>query len=326
MDLVRTSTERDVVVCLISGGASALLCQPREGLTLEDLQHVTRALLKSGATINELNAVRKHLDTVKGGELARLAQPSQVVSLILSDVVGNPLDVIASGPTAPDPTTYVEAIAVVERYKLRRLLPARVCQLLQAGAEGRLAETPKPGDPLFTNVLNLVVGSNQQAAAAAAAEAERLGLHVLLLSTYIEGEAREVGKVLAGLAREMVATNRPLPRPACVIAGGETTVTVRGDGLGGRNQELALGAATRLAGLQDVLVVGLATDGADGPTDAAGALADGTTLARAATQGLDPDAALANNDAYRFFEPLGDLLKLGPTRTNVNDLMLVFAF
>ena len=326
VELVRSAGVDDLVLCLISGGGSALLQLPAEGITLADTRWVTDLLLRAGATIDELNTVRKHLSQVTGGQLARLAQPARVVSLLLSDVVGNPLDVIGSGPTAPDSSTFEGAAKIVERFELWAELPAAVRERLEAGRRGELAETPKPGEPLFERVQNEVVASNELAAQTAVMEAERSGFRTLLLSTFIEGEAREVGRVFAGLAREVAASGRPLSRPCCLVAGGETTVTVRGNGRGGRNQELALGAALKLAGLQDMLLVALATDGNDGPTDAAGAVADGTTLDRAGRLGLDPHAFLARNDAYGFFERLGDLLMTGPTNTNVNDLTFVFAF
>jgi hydroxypyruvate reductase len=292
-------------------------------VSLADLQQVTDLLLRSGATIGEMNAVRKHLSQVKGGQLARAAAPATLVALILSDVVGSPLDAIASGPTAPDESTFAEAWAVLERYGLVDQAPPAVVAHLQRGLRGEVPETPKPGDPVLARVTNVIVGSNRLAALAALARAGELGMHALLLSTFVEGEAREVGRVLAGVAREVAQHDQPLPRPACIVAGGETTVTVRGSGRGGRNQELALGAALGLAGLERVLVASLATDGSDGPTDAAGALADGTTLARAEALGLDAYASLAANDSYRFFQALGDLLITGPTNTNVNDLMVV---
>jgi glycerate 2-kinase len=326
VELAQAAGPDDLVICLISGGGSALLQLPSEGISLADTQQLTQALLRAGATINELNTVRKHLSQVTGGGLARLAQPARVLSLILSDVVGNPLDVIASGPTVPDSSTFAEAIAILERYAVWADLPDSIRERLEAGRRGQLAETPKPGDPLFQNVHNVVVASNERAAQAALRVAQAQGFRALLLSTYVEGEAREIGKVFAALAREVSASGQPLPRPCCLVAGGETTVTVRGQGSGGRNQELALGAALKLAGLPDVLVVALATDGNDGPTDAAGAVADGTTLERAKALGLDPHAALAENDTYRFFDRLGDLLLTGPTNTNVNDLVFVFAF
>jgi hydroxypyruvate reductase len=324
--LVRGLGADDLVILLLSGGGSALLEQPAAGLSLAALQATTDLLLRSGASIQELNAVRKHLSAVKGGGLARAAAPAAVLDLVLSDVVGSPLDVIASGPAAPDPTTYADAAGVLTRYGLWDQVPEPVAAHLRAGLAGGRPETPKPGDPLFERVAHVIVGSNAHAAEAAVARASALGLNAPLLSTYVEGEAREVGRVLAALARELATSGRPVARPACLVLGGETTVTVRGDGLGGRNQEVALGAVVGLAGLPDVLVLGAATDGGDGPTDAAGAWADGTTLARAQALGLDPHAFLARNDAYHFFAPLGDLSITGPTLTNVNDLMFVYAF
>jgi glycerate 2-kinase len=324
-ELAEAAGADDLVICLISGGGSALLQLPAEGISLADTQQLTDAMLRSGATINELNTVRKHLSQVSGGGLARLAQPAPVLALLLSDVVGNPLDVIASGPTAPDTTTFEDAISILRRFKVWDELAGSIRSRLEAGRRGDLAETPKSDDPLFESVQNVLVASNQVAAEAAVREAERSGFQTLLLTTYVQGEAREVAKVFAGLAQEIHATSRPLARPCCLVAGGETTVTVRGQGKGGRNQELALGAAQGIAGLPNMLVVALATDGNDGPTDAAGAVVDGSTLARAQAVGLDPQAALADNDAYAFFDRLGDLLLTGPTNTNVNDLVLVFA-
>jgi glycerate 2-kinase len=316
----------DLILCPISGGGSALLVLPAPGVELSDLQTLTEQLLRSGATINELNAVRKHLSQIKGGGLARLAAPATVVSLILSDVVGDPLDVIASGPTAPDTTTYQDAWRVLERYRLIDVVPEPVRVRLQAGLAGQVDETPKPDDPLFERVTNVLVGSNRLAAQRAAQEAQRLGFNTLLLSTFVEGEAREVALVAAALAKEILRYDQPLPRPACLIWGGETTVTVRGDGRGGRNQELALAAALALEGRRNVALLALATDGTDGPTDAAGALVGGETAARARAQGLEPADFLARNDSYAFFAALGDLVVTGPTQTNVNDLLCLFAF
>jgi glycerate 2-kinase len=317
--------EDDLVLVLLSGGGSALLTWPAPGLALADLQAMTAALLRCGATIGEINALRKHTTRLFGGQLARLAQPAQVAALIVSDVVGSPLDVIASGPTSPDPTTFADAWAVVERYDLESALPAALLEHLRHGVDGVIDETPKLEDELWARVHNIVVASNSVAAEAAVAAARAHGFDTLLLTTYLEGEAREVGRVAAGLARELALRNAPLRRPALVVAGGETTVTLRGDGLGGRNQELALGAAQSLAGLHGALVVALATDGGDGPTDAAGAVASGDTLARADALGVDAGDHLRRNDAYRFFAALGDLLLPGPTLTNVNDLLFVAA-
>jgi hydroxypyruvate reductase len=316
----------DLVLCLLSGGGSALLVQPVGGVGLEDLRMTNDLLLRSGATIQEINAVRKHLSRVKGGRLTQAASPARVVALVLSDVVGNALDVIASGPTVPDPTTFAEAVGVLRRYALLDRVPPSVRECLMRGVRGEIAETLKPGDPQLDAVQTVIIGSNEIAAEAARTQARAEGFNALLLSTFVEGEAREVAKVLAAIAREVCHSGRPVPAPACLIAGGETTVTVRGAGSGGRNQELALAAAVQIAGLEQVIIASLATDGTDGPTDAAGALADGSTVARAAKAGLKARDFLDRNDAYRFFEALGDLLVTGPTRTNVNDLMFAFVF
>lgn len=324
--LVSGLAEDDLVLCLISGGGSALQTYPAEGISLADLQAVTDALLRAGATINEVNAVRKHLERLKGGGLVRLAHPAQMAALVLSDVVGDPLDVIASGPTVPDSTTYADAWSVLERFGLADSVPTSVRQRLKTGIAGDLPETLKPGDAAMGRIHNVVVGSNAQAADAAAREAAAWGLHSGVLTTYLQGEAREVGHVLAALAQELVHRDGPLTRPACLILGGETTVTVRGGGVGGRNQEMALAAALAMAGLSSVLVACLATDGTDGPTDAAGAVVDGQTVDQARRAGLDPLAYLADNDSYRFFEAMGLLIKIGPTRTNVNDLAFVMAW
>lgn len=318
-DLARQATECDLVICLISGGGSALLTLPVPGLTLTNLQSLTDALLRSGATINEMNTVRKHCSQIKGGNLARLAAPATLVTLILSDVVGDPLDVIGSGPTVPDPTTVTDAWKVLERHGVGQREETRFLRKSLVS----LQETPKPGDPAFERVQHVVVGSNRLAAVAAAKEARRLGLKTLLLSTYIEGEAREVARVAAALAKGIRTHGDPLPPPACLVWGGETTVTIRGEGKGGRNQELALAAALALDGWPGVLVMALATDGTDGPTDAAGAVVTGETVARALALGLNPQAALEANNSYPLFDALDDLIHTGPTGTNVNDLLFL---
>jgi len=324
--LLEQATERDLVLALISGGGSALLTLPAEAITLAELQSLTNILLRCGANINEINTLRKHLDQVKGGGLARLAHPATMITLVLSDVVGNPLDVIGSGPTVPDTSSFADAYAVLERYDVVADAPAPIVERLRSGMSGQIAETLKPSDPRFARVHNLIVGSNLQAAEAALAAARAAGFNTLLLTTFLQAEAREAGRMLAAIARELADSGHPLPRPACIIAGGETTVTLRGSGRGGRNQELALAAVADMAGLPELALVALGTDGGDGPTDAAGAAVTGTTFDRARALGLDPAAHLARNDAYPFFDTLGDLLKPGPTATNVNDLAFVFAF
>jgi hydroxypyruvate reductase len=272
--------------------------------------------------------VRKHCSRLQGGGLARLAAPAQVAALTLSDVVGSPLDVIASGPTVPDHTTFTDALAVLDRYELAGQVPASVLDHLRSGAGGALPDTPKPYDPLFDGVANIIIGDNERAGRAAVAEAQRQGFHSLLLTTFLQGEAREIGKAVAGLAQGIAWGQSDLKPPACLVLGGETTVTVRGRGRGGRNQELALAAAIALDGYPlpdgvEVAIVSLATDGTDGPTGAAGGIATADTVRRGRTLGLDARAALADNDSYPYLAALGDLLITGPTGTNVNDLVLV---
>lgn len=331
--LLADAAEDDLVICLISGGGSALLPAPAPGIALEEKAQLTELLLRAGATIEEINTVRKHLSTLKGGQLARLAHPAEVVTLILSDVIGDPLDVIASGPTVPDPTTFEDAYRILRRYGLWERAPKAVKEHISRGRAGELPETPKEGDPCFTRVYNLIIGGNRLALEAALEEGRRLGFNVLLLSSFLQGEAREVGKLLGAIAKEVIRSGSPAPRPALIVAGGETTVTVRGRGRGGRNQELALSAAIELAstgaGLDRgnrAIIASLATDGTDGPTEAAGGLVDGYTVARAKQRGLEPRDYLDNNDSYSLLRQTGDLIVTGPTNTNVNDLMLVAVF
>jgi hydroxypyruvate reductase len=309
----------DLVLCLISGGASALLPLPAPPVTLAEKQDVTRLLLKCGADIHEINCVRKHLSAIKGGQLARLAWPARVEALLVSDVIGDNPDVIGSGPMAPDPSTFLEAAAVLDRYGIRERIPAAARIRIDRGVAGAIDETPKPGDKLFARVRNTVIGGNRLALAAAARHARELGFRTLVLSSSIAGETREIARMHAAIAREVAESGRPLKPPACIITGGETTVTLRGDGLGGRNQEFVLAAALDIAGLDNVVVFSAGTDGTDGPTDAAGAIADGDTLRR------KPDARryLDANDSYHYFESLGDLVITGPTNTNVADVRIL---
>jgi len=312
----------DLVIVLISGGGSSLLAYPAEGVALEDIQEVTQKLLMSGATIGELNAVRKHLSAVKGGQLAQRSRGATVISLILSDVVGDPLDTIASGPTAPDETTFGDARAVLERCGLWEGAPRIVRERLDDGARGNIPETPKPGDPVFQRVRNFVIGSNLVAARAAVERAGELGYNAELVSTEVEGEAREVGRSFAEAALSVTRHGSPVKAPAALVAGGETTVSVRGGGVGGRNMEVALAASEGIDGM-DSVVAALATDGIDGPTVSAGAMVDGSTGIRARARGLDPSKYLSENDSYTFFQSLGDVFITGPTGTNVNDLTII---
>lgn len=321
--VLRGAGPRDLVLCLISGGGSALGPAPVAGVSLEDKQEVTRLLLGSGATIHEINAVRKHLSRLKGGQLSRQAHPARVISLILSDVVGDDLDVIASGPTVADPTTYRDAVGVLTHRHLRHGIPAPVLAHLQAGVDGRVPETPKPGDPMLGRTRNRIVGSNRTALEAAAEKARALGYNVLMPPGLQEGEARTVAAAHVALARAVREGLSPPPTPACILTGGEVTVTLSGEGKGGRNQEFALAAGLGMEGLEDAVLLSAGTDGTDGPTDAAGAMVDGTTMLRAREAGLDPRTFLERNDSYHFFQALGDLFITGPTRTNVMDLRIV---
>ena len=325
--LVRGLRAEDVVVVLLSGGASALLPAPVAGLSLADKADVTSRLMRAGADITELNTVRKHLSRLKGGGLARAAAPARVVTLVLSDVVGDDLSTIASGPTVPDPTTYADALRILQDRGLAAAVPSAALRHLEAGVRGEVPETPKPRDPIFRRVHTRLVGSNRLSVQAAAREARRQGLRPLVLTTRLEGEAREVARVLVAILRECVETGAPAAPPLCLLAGGETTVTVRGEGRGGRNQEMAVAAAEALASFPvEAVVAALATDGVDGVSEAAGGVADRTSVARARALGLAPPAAfLAASDSSAFLAALGDLIVTGPTGTNVVDLVALLA-
>lgn len=315
----------DLVLCLFSGGASSLLVRPVQGITLEDKLACTRLLLDAGADIREMNAVRKHLSGIKGGGLARWLCPAAAVSLILSDVVGDDIGTIASGPMAPDASTFADCLAIFEKYGLSDRVPRSVTRHLEAGSAGEIPETPKAGDPVFRNSETRIVGSNAQACAAAYRAARRLGYRAMVLTSRLEGDNEEAARFHMSIAGEIVFHRRPLRRPACMISGGETTVRIAGKGKGGRNQEFALHCARPLASLPAPgIVASLGTDGTDGPTDAAGAIADNTTLARSMKYGARfLNESLENNDSYHFFKRLGDLIVTGPTRTNVMDLHLI---
>ena len=314
-------TKEDLILCAFSGGGSALLPAPLSPITLDQKQTTTRLLLECGATIDEINAIRKHLSRSKGGWLAKEAYPATIVSLLLSDVIGDRLDVIASGPTVPDESTYSDCIKIIDRYKLGDRLPKSVTDYFIKGAAGSLPETPKPGDPVFSHVQNLIVGNNRESLLAAQERALSLGYNTIVLSSQIEGEAREVAQVFGAIGKEISQANLPISPPACIIAGGETTVTIKGRGKGGRNQELALASAIAIDGWEGISLLSAGTDGTDGPTDAAGAIVNGTTCKRARQANLYPRDFLLGNDSYTFFESLGDLLKTGPTRTNVMDII-----
>ena len=321
LDQIRECTEEDLIICAFSGGGSALLPAPSPPINLDQKQETTRLLLDSGATINEINAIRKHLSGTKGGWLAKTAVPATLVSLILSDVIGDRLDVIASGPTVPDESTFADCTEIIQRYDLVDRLPETVAEYFRQGTAGIVPETHKVGDPAFSRVQNLIVGNNRGALLAAQEQAISLGYKTMILSSQIEGEAREVAQVFAAIGKEICQVDLPISPPACVLAGGEPTVTIQGKGKGGRNQELALACAISIDGWDRIFLLSAGTDGTDGPTDAAGAIVSGLTCRRARQADLNPYSYLLANDSYSFFESLGDLLKTGPTRTNVMDII-----
>jgi glycerate-2-kinase len=323
-ELLRGLTKDDIVLCLISGGGSALWPAPAEGITLEEKQEVTQLLLRAGATIRETNAVRKHLSVMKGGQLAQWAAPAHVISLIISDVIGDAVDFIASGPTAPDTTSFSDALAIVQKYGLQ--VPEAVAERFQNGVHGRVPETPKPGDPLFKQVDNYIIANNRLVIEAAADKARDLNFTTLILGTEVEGEAKDIGQFFGAIAREIARSGNPVQPPACILAGGETTVTVRGHGLGGRNQEMALAWAIAMAlrpGATQACFASVATDGTDGPTTAAGGLVDPFTCSRAIELGLIPPKYLRANDSSNFLKATGDLIVTGPTQTNLMDMQIL---
>src|SRR5258705_2408938 len=322
VELVYKCDERDLVLFLISGGGSALLPFPAGGLSLADKQQTTEALLKSGAGIGEINTLRKHLSRLKGGQLVKLAAPARMIALILSDVIGDALDAIASGPTAPDNSTYDECLEILRRYQLHERIPSAVIDYLQSGADGKYDETPKPSDAIFQAVQNVVMGSNRMAVEAARRRADELGYHTMMLADAVEGESRAVARSHASLMQEIARTNKPIPRPACVISGGETTVTIYGDGVGGRNQEFALAAAIEIDGLNNAGVLSGGIDGTDEPPDAARVTVDESTVERGKAMGLDARDFLNRNDSYDFLRATDDLLVTGPTLTNVMDIQV----
>jgi len=317
--------EKDLVFCLISGGGSALLPLPVSGVSLKEKQDTTRLLLQCGASIHEINTIRKHLSRIKGGGLARIAHPSTLVSLMLSDVIGNDLDVIASGCTVADRSTFEDCKRILNKYHLAPVIPDSVRTHLQEGFEGKKEETPKPDDPVFRKTTNIVIGSNMQCLEAAEKKAQERGFNTLILSSFVEGETKEVARVHGAILKEIVNSGRPIPLPACIISGGETTVTIQGQGKGGRNQEFVLACGIDIAEWSGTSVFSAGTDGTDGPTDAAGAYADWRMVDKAESLGLDPHHYLENNDSYHFFEKLDDLVTTGPTNTNVMDIRLLMA-
>jgi glycerate-2-kinase len=315
LNLVERADGQTMLVCLISGGGSALLVAPRSGIRIEEKQQVTDALLRAGADINELNVVRKHLSRIKGGRLARAAYPAMLISLIISDVIGDRLDVIASGPTAPDGSTFRDAMDVLLKYSIKP--PRGVNDIIEKGIRGEIEDNPKEDDKALKDVQNIIIGSNHMALDAARAKAEDLGLHTEILTDCLTGDANAAAKWLAGERAKRRS------RPICLISGGETTVTVTGAGKGGRNMELALAFAIEIRGSEGITLLSAGTDGTDGPTEAAGAVVDGDTVERALKLGLNPEEYLENNDSYNFFKQAGGLLETGPTGTNVMDVQIM---
>ncbi len=324
LTLVQSLTRRDLLLVAISGGASSLLAAPAPGLTLQDKKRATALLLRSGARIQEINTVRKHLSAIKGGRLVT-ATSATIISLVLSDVLDDDLATIGSGLTSPDLTTFQDARAVLQKYRLWARVSSSVRRHLEKGLEGHIADTPNPRAGAFARVHHQIIGNNRLTVDAIVRQAKAEGLHPLVLTTTLEGEAREAGQLIGAIAREIHASGQPIPRPACLVCGGEPTVTVRGNGKGGRAQELALSAAIRIAGLPNMYVAGFGTDGQDGPTDAAGAIVDGQTVARAHQKHLDPLRMLRDNASHTFFKKVGGHIISGPTGTNVNDVYLLLA-
>jgi glycerate 2-kinase len=323
LKLISNLRQNDLVICLVSGGGSSLFVSPSPGISLKDKKELTDQLLRCGANIQEINAIRKHISRVKGGRLAQLAYPAYVITLILSDVIGNKIDSIASGPTAPDTTTFSDCLRIIQKYKLKDKIPGSIYDHLKKGTQGKTEETPKSGDPIFKKVRNFIIGSNAQALEAAKQKAEDLCFNTVILSKPVSGDTTRAAVRHANLAKGVQEKGDPVSPPACLISGGETTVMVKGKGLGGRNQEFVLVGATKIANRRNVVMLSAGTDGTDGPTDAAGAICDGKTIKRALQKGLDPKQYLNNNDSYHFFQKLGDLLKTGPTNTNVMDIHLI---
>ncbi len=322
--LLESLTERDLVLMVLSGGASSLLAAPAGGLTLKEKQLTTRLLLRSGAAIQEINTVRKHLSGIKGGRLAS-STVATVITLVLSDVPGDDPATVGSGPMAPDPSTFADAKRVLDAFHIRNRIPVAVRQHVDRGVRGRIPDTPKPGEALFSRVRHHVIGDNRAVIERMAKRARALGLRPLILTTTLSGEACDLGKLFGDLAREMRVSGNPIRPPACLLAGGELTVTVKGKGIGGRAQEFALAAARSIEGLSKVFVAGFGTDGIDGPTEAAGAVVDGRTISRAEEKGVSPEATLRENDSYGFFQRVGGHVITGPTGTNVNDVYMILA-
>lgn len=322
-NLAQRATQKDLVICLVSGGGSALLPLPANGITLEDKQRTIQVLLECGASIHEVNIIRKHISAIKGGRLAKEVYPAKLICILISDVVGDDPATIASGPTVPDSSTFSDCMSVIEDYDIARMLPAPVMEHLQRGMKDPGMETPEPGSHFFAATKTLICANNMAAIKAAAEKAGTLGYKTVILSSMIEGETRDVARVHTAVAREVMKTGNPVPKPACILSGGETTVTVKGKGTGGRNQEFCLAAIDDISGMKHIVILSAGTDGTDGPTDAAGAVIHGYTATIAAKKGISIRDHLARNDSYSFFKKAGGLLVTGPTNTNVMDLRIM---
>lgn len=323
LNIVKEAGEKDLVICLISGGGSALLPLPVDQISLVDKQNTITELLSCGASIHEINTIRKHLSKIKGGRLAQDASPATLITLILSDVVGDDMDVIASGPTVPDKSTFDDCMRIIQKYAIERKLPETVVNHIKHGVSEKIGETPGHTDAVFENTQNVIIGSNMEALIASKKESEKLGYNTKIISAKIQGEAKTVAFEHTAIAKKILEAGHPIKPPACVLSGGETTVTVTGAGKGGRNQEFALASVMDISNKNSIAILSCGTDGNDGDTDAAGAIADSDTFRRATEMGMDPNTFLENNDSYHFFEKLNDLVKTGPTNTNVMDIMVM---
>lgn len=322
LSLATSAGPEDLVIFLLSGGASALMAKPAPPVTPTEKQDAVRQLLLCGADITEINTIRKHLSTVKGGRIARAACPATLLTLIISDVVGDRLDVIGSGPTVPDASTYADCLHIIQHYGLAGTLAENIISILKNGASGSQAETPRADDPVFEKSYARIIAANGTALEAAREKAASLGYNTIILSSMVEGDTRAAARLLSSIAKEANLSGNPVRPPACILSGGETTVVVKGNGKGGRNQEFALEAALDIAGMENTVVLCGGTDGTDGPTDAAGGIVDGQTIERAENQGIDAESCLENNDSYHFLQQTGDLLVTGPTGTNVMDIRI----
>lgn len=323
LDIVRNATSKDLVMCLISGGGSALMSLPYDGITITEKQNVTRILLRSGATIDEINTIRKHISAIKGGRLAEILSRPTLISLMISDVVGDRLETIASGPTVPDTTTFADAVQILKKYHLWNKIDSSVKNVLINGISGKIQDTPKPDNKIFRKVRNFIIGSNRLACEAAVDYLKSKKLNSIIFTTFMQGEARDMGIVASSIMGQINTINQYIRKPGSIIMGGETTVTVKGNGFGGRNQETVLSALRHIGDLGDIAIASIGTDGIDGNSNVAGALADTKTLERAQKKKMVPAKYLTSNDSYTFFKKLKDTIRTGSTGTNVNDILIM---